>query len=162
MSRPDPTRVASPRPASARSSLSSLGSAPLQRGATAAYRVLSVVTLLCIAAQFFLAGLGVFSRQDHHTADGYLQPHAVLGTAIGVLTLLLALAASTSRAGRTAVVLALLLFALAGAGEPVLAALGGSSPWFGGLHALCGGVIAGLAGTLVARTRRPRSTLNGP
>lgn len=127
------------------------------RAAAGAYRSLTMVTLLGIAAQFFLAGLGVFSRRQHGASDGYFGPHMLLGTALGGLTLLLAIAAVLGRAGRPAVRANVALFILAGPVEPVLAMLGGdASAWFGGLHAIVGVAIAALAGSSFFRLRARR------
>lgn len=127
----------------------------VQTAATSVHRLLTLATLLCIAAQFFLAGLGVFERQRHSTPDGYFGPHMLLGLGIGALTLLLAGASLLSRAGSTSPTMSCTLFVLAGPVEPLLASLGDtSSAWFGALHALTGAIIAALTGLLFTRSRQ--------
>lgn len=127
----------------------------LRSVAATAHRTLTVATLLSVAAQFFLTGLGVFSRQRQGTSDGYFGPHMALGLTIGALTFLLAATALLSRAASPVLPISAALFLLAGPIEPLLATLGDTdSAWFGALHALTGVIIAALTGTLFARGRR--------
>lgn len=138
-----------------RSPRNGTGRRAVRQTASGVYRILAAVTLLSVAGQFALAGLGVFSRQQHAVSDGYFTPHAVLGIGIAGLTLLLAAAALLSRAGIPVAPIAVVLFVLAGPIEPLLADLGTtSSAWFGALHALTGAAIAALSATLFARSRR--------
>lgn len=135
-------------------------SSAVRAAATSAHRILTVAILVCVAAQFFLAGLGVFSRQRQSVSDGYFGPHVALGLAIGFLTLLLAASALLSRAGSPIVPISLALVVLTGLVEPLLASLGDSaSAWFGALHALTGVLIAALTGTLFTRGQRGEHVL---
>lgn len=119
------------------------------------YRLLIFLILVCVATQFFLAGFGTFSRQEHGVSDGYFEVHVIVGFAIGVLTLVLFISAAAYRLGRPDVLLVAALFVLAGTVEPLLARLGdSSSAWFGAAHALTGAGIAALTGALFARSRR--------
>src|SRR6185312_3534809 len=102
------------------------------------YRVVLTVFLLAGAVQIFLAGFGVWG--------GGFDAHRILGfTMAGIAVVVL--------------VLALVLVLLAGGAQSLLAEAGGSGAFWGGLHALDGLAILGIAGFLqAAAIRRSRSS----
>jgi hypothetical protein len=104
------------------------------------YRVVLAVFLLAGAVQIFLAGFGVWG--------GGFDAHRILGfTMAGIAVVVLVLAA-VSRAGTRDVVLAVVLVLLAGGVQSLLAEAGDSGAFWGGLHALDGLAILGIAGFL--------------
>ena len=115
------------------------------------YRIVLALFLLAGAVQMFLAGFGVWGHD--------FGPHRILGfTLAGIAVVVLVLALLT-RAGTRDVVLALVLVLLAGGAQSLLADAGGSGAFWGGLHALDGLVILGIAGFLhAAAIRRGRTT----
>ena len=130
-------------------------SAPTGSSATG-FVMVARLTLVLIAVQFALAGLGAFHGLGGGDLEGGLwQPHNVLGYGIGLLTLVLLLLALGQRLGHgvvrwTAVVAGLTLI-----GQPVLSMLGEDvSVWFGPLHALNAVVIAAVLGIVSARLGR--------
>ena len=121
------------------------------RGVLLAYRWVLTLFLVAGAVQFFLAGLGVWG--------GGIGPHRLLGFVLAGATVLVVVLALLTRAGLRDVVLSAVLLLLAGGGQSLFAGLaqGGSAVW-GGLHALDGLVILGLAGLLQgAAIRRSRT-----
>jgi hypothetical protein len=113
------------------------------------YRVVLALFLLAGAVQFFLAGFGLWGHD--------FAAHRILGfTMAGIAVVVLVLALVT-RAGLRDIVLALVLVLLAGGAQSLLAEAGGSGAFWGGLHALDGLVILGIAGFLhAAAIRRGR------
>jgi hypothetical protein len=116
-------------------------------------------TLVLIAAQFALAGLGAFTMIRTPAAHAY-GAHLVLGVVIGALAWIDLAAVGASAAARSqprvlrpAVALALLAIP----GEPLLAEAGRRVPALGALHALTGLAICVLAGWLTAETARRRA-----
>lgn len=110
-------------------------------GADGALRVLGIITMVAIAVQFALAGLGAFG--------GSFAAHAALGMAIILFALLIVVAALIARPNRATVLGAVLLVVLAVA-QPVFAALGWSvGSWVGAVHAFNGVALAGLTGSLM-------------
>lgn len=119
-------------------------------------RALSGLMLAAIGVQFFLAGLGVFQRDRHNVGDGYFDPHMMLGTAIGVLSLIVVIAVLIAKPGRQLVGMSVVLFLLAGPIEPLLAKFGTEdSAWYGALHAFTGALILALTAVLFVRLSRP-------
>jgi hypothetical protein len=118
------------------------------------YRVVLTLFLLCGAVQIFLAGWGAFGHGfDAHELLGYVM------AGIAVLVLVLALLA---RVGTRDVVLALVLVALTGGAQSALASAGWGGAFWGGLHALDGLVILGIAGFLHgAAIRRGKAAAAG-
>ena len=115
-----------------------------------AYRAVLAVFLLMGVVQIFLAGLGVFSRGS---GPGF-EPHRILGFAMSGVALLIVVLALLARAGARSIGVAVLLFLLTAVGQSLLVVLAGGSAFFGGLHALEGLAILGLAGFLQSDARR--------
>jgi hypothetical protein len=111
--------------------------------------------LLAGVVQFFLAGIGVFGLDGSSLEDATsLDPHRALGFAMGGLSLVLLAAALVARVSTRTMVLSFVLALLAAFGQSLLAGAGKGSAFFGGLHALDGLVILGLAGFLHGQARR--------
>lgn len=101
--------------------------------------------------QFGLAGYGAFSAFQHHRGFG---PHETLGTIISIFTLLVLIAAAVARPGRSTIIVAAVLFVLAGPVQPILADIGKHHAWVGALHALVGIAILALFGRMSMRLSR--------
>jgi len=115
------------------------------------------VFLACGAVQVFLAGLGVFSS----TGDPGIDPHRWFGLALAGVALAVVILAAVARAGARAIVLSVLIFLLVFLAQGFLAAWGrDTSAWFGGLHALDGLLIIGLAGYLFATSGPDRAAVS--
>jgi hypothetical protein len=119
------------------------------------YAVLSVVLLLAVLAQMFLAGLGAFHRHD--TPGVGFGPHEDLGNALGITAVVISLVALVARASWRTVVCALVLAVLTEVAQHGLAQFGKDNQWIGAVHALDGMIIlllaAGLAFTSIRRVR---------
>jgi Family of unknown function (DUF6220) len=127
----------------------------LRRGAFLAYRWALLAFLLAGVAQIFLAGLGVFSVQDHGVnGDTAFAPHRTLGFAMAGLALLVLVLALIARPGARAITGAVVLVVLTSLMQSLLAGLADSQAVFGALHALDGLLILGVAGYLYARSWR--------
>jgi len=124
-------------------------SAPVRSRAAGAYlayhRALGVF-LVCGAVQVFLAGLGVFSSGGGPGID----PHRWFALALAAVALVIVVLAVVARAERRIIGLGVLLFVLTFVVQGLLAMWGRDSAWFGGLHALDGLLLIGLAGYLFA------------
>ena len=132
----------------------------LRRTALIGYRWLLATFLLMGVVQIFLAGLGVFSlngRKLGAPGETAFDPHRNLGFAMGGVAFLILLLALLARPGARAIILSAVLFLLAFLMQSVLASLGDNTAFFGGLHALDGLLILGIAGFLYASSRRWRS-----
>ena len=115
------------------------------------YRVVLALFLLAGAVQIFLAGFGVWG--------GHFDAHRILGFTMAGIAVVVLVLALVSRAGTRDVVLAVVLVLLAGGAQSLLAEAGGSGAFWGGLHALDGLAILGIAGFLHgAAIRRGRAT----
>jgi hypothetical protein len=133
-----------PNPAASRPATTS---APL----LAVYRWALTLFLVAGAVQIFLAGFGAF--------HGGFAAHRGLGFGMAGLALIIVVLALVARAGTRDVVLAVVLLLLAGGAQSLLAGLGEDTAFWGGLHALDGLAILGIAGFLQgAAIRRIRST----
>jgi uncharacterized protein DUF6220 len=123
----------------------------LVRGALVAYRVVLALFLLGGAVQIFLAGRGAFG--------GGFDAHRTFGFVLSGIALVVLVLALLARVGTRDVVLAVVLFLLAGGAQSLLAGAGG--PVWGGLHALSGLAIIGIAGflhgTAIRRLREDRA-----
>ncbi len=130
----------------------------LRRAAQAGYRWLLLVFLLLGAVQIFLAGLGAF-RIDNLgvSGDTAFAPHRAVGFAMGGVALLILVLALIARPGVRAVIGSVLLFLLAVLVQSLLASLADNTVWFGGLHALDGLAILGIAAFLYLAARRQHS-----
>jgi hypothetical protein len=115
-----------------------------------AYEWTLALFLVMGAVQIFLAGLGIFSLSGG--GPGF-DPHRILGFAMAGVALVIVVLAAVTHAGRTAIGAAVLLFLLAALGQSLLAALGREAAFWGGLHALDGLVILGLAAFLQRQVR---------
>jgi len=109
-------------------------------GLLLAYRWALTLFLIAGAVQIFLAGLGAFG--------GGFAAHRGLGFGLAGFALVTAVLALLARVGTRDVVLAVVLFLLAGGAQSLLAGLGDGSAFWGGLHALDGLAILGIAGFL--------------
>ena len=112
----------------------------LVTGARLAYRWVLTLFLLLGAVQIFLAGFGAF--------NGGFDAHRTVGFTMAGVALVVLVLALLGRVGRRDIGLSILLFVLMGLGQSAWAALGQDSAFFGGLHALEGLAILGLAGFL--------------
>jgi hypothetical protein len=101
--------------------------------------------------QFALAGFSAFAEANGgHDSYG---AHETMGTVIGVVSLLVLVAALLARPNRATIGQAVGLFLLAGPIQPILANLGRhTASWIGALHAVVGLAIMGLFGILSRRT----------
>ncbi len=117
--------------------------------------MLSVVLLLAVLAQMFLAGLGAFHRHD--TPGVGFGPHEDLGNALGIAAVVIFLVSLVARASWRTVVCALVLAVLTEVAQHGLAQFGKDNQWIGAVHALDGMFIlllaAGLAFTSIRRVR---------
>ena len=104
------------------------------------------VFLVCGVVQVFLAGLGVFSSSAE---DPGIDPHRFFALVLAGIAFVAIVLAALARAGGRAIGLCVLLFVLVFLVQGFLAVWGREqSAWFGGLHALDGLLILGLAGWL--------------
>ena len=129
----------------------------LRRGAFIGYRWLLLAFLLLGLVQIFLAGLGIFDLHGQELGapgETAFDPHRTLGFAMGGVALIILVLALIARPDVRTVILAAVLFLLAFLLQSILAALGEDTPFFGGLHALDGIVILGIAGFLQGSSRR--------
>ena len=115
-------------------------------GAYRAYHWALAVFLVCGAVQVFLAGLGVFSQ----SGDPGIDPHRFFALVLAAVAFVAAVLAAVARTGARTIGLCVLLFLLVFLLQGFLAVWGRDSAWFGGLHALDGLLIIGLAGYLFA------------
>jgi hypothetical protein len=130
----------------------------LRRAAQAGYRWLLLAFLVLGAVQIFLAGLGAF-RIDNLgvSGDTAFAPHRAVGFTMAGVALLILVLALIARPGVRAVVGSVLLFLLAVLVQSLLASLADNTVWFGGLHALDGLAILGIAAFLYLAARRQHS-----
>jgi hypothetical protein len=132
----------------------------LRRRAGTGYRWLLALFLVAGAVQIFLAGLGVFHLHayglDATAGDSALTPHRTLGFAMGGLAIFILVAALLARAGRQAIILAVLLAALTTVVQSLLAGLADDHAVYGGLHALDGLAIIAIAALLLYQARARR------
>ncbi len=122
------------------------------------YRYLTVLFLLDVLLQFFLAGAGVFSAGPGTAArdSSTLDPHRDNGLLVMLLALLLLAAAVAARNGRWKQAVPLFVLTLL---QPVLAIAGAA----GGLHVLNAAAILVIASVLAYQAwRRDRRQPPGP
>jgi len=112
--------------------------------------------LLAGCAQIFLAGLGVFSFGDHDAAGGAsaFDAHKALGFTLAGVAIVIFLLALAARAGAPSLVLCGVLIVQTSLLQSLLAGLADSTALFGGLHAVDGLLVLGIAGFLYGRARR--------
>jgi hypothetical protein len=113
-------------------------------GVYRAYHWAVGVFLVCGAVQVFLAGLGIFSQ----SGDPGLDPHRFFALVLAGVAFVVVVLAAVARAGARTIVLCVLLFLLTFLLQGFLAVWGRDNAWFGGLHALDGLLLIGLAGYL--------------
>jgi 4-hydroxybenzoate polyprenyltransferase len=105
--------------------------------------------------QIFLAGMGVFDLNGDKLADASsLDPHRALGFALGGLSLILLILSLVARVNTQTMVVSFVVALLANLVQSILADAGENTAFFGGLHALDGLAILGLAGYLFGEARR--------
>jgi hypothetical protein len=130
-----------------------------RQGAFVAYRWALLVFLVLGVVQIFLAGMGVFAlhgRELGTAGETAFSPHRVVGSVMSAVSLIILILALVARPGTRHLVGAAILFVLTGIAQTVFANLGGDASYFGGLHALDGVAVIGLAGFLQASTVRRR------
>jgi len=133
---------------------------PLRRSAFAGYRWLLLIFLLLGGVQIFLAGLGAFSLDGKEVGapgETAFDPHRSLGFALGGLALIILILALVARRNARSMLLTAVQFLLVFLAQSFLADLGRSNAFFGGLHALDGLAILGIAGYLYGWSQRHRS-----
>jgi hypothetical protein len=130
-----------------------------RRGALVAYRWLLLAFLLAGGAQIFLAGLGVFSLDngDAASSSSAFDTHRALGFTLAGAAVVILILALIARPGVLPTSLAGVLVVQTGLLQSLLAGLADNTALYGGLHALDGLLVLGIAGFLYASARRWRS-----
>jgi hypothetical protein len=130
----------------------------VRRAAQAGYRWLLLAFLALGAVQIFLAGLGAF-RIDNLgvSGDTAFAPHRAVGFAMAGVALVILILALIARPGVRMLIASILLFLLVFLVQSLLASLADDTVWFGGLHALDGLAILGIAAYLYLAARRQHS-----
>jgi len=128
----------------------------LRRYAFTGYHWLLLAFLLAGCAQIFLAGLGVFSFGNHDAAGGTsaFGAHEALGFAMAGAAVIVFFLALISRPGVLPVALAGVLVVQTTLLQSLLASLADNAALYGGLHAVDGFLVLGIAGYLYATSRR--------
>jgi hypothetical protein len=129
----------------------------VRRGAYIGYQWVLAVFLLLGVVQIFLAGLGVFDLNGKKLgAEGEtaFDPHRMVGFAMSGLSLIILILALIARRSVSSMVLSVVLVLLSAVAQSVLAGLGEDAAFFGGLHALDGLAILGIAGYLHGAARK--------
>jgi Family of unknown function (DUF6220) len=131
----------------------------VRRGSLVAYRWLLLAFLLAGGAQIFLAGLGVFSFGDGDAAGGSsaFDAHRALGFTMAGAAVVILILALIARPGVLPMSLAGVLVVQTCLLQSLLDGLADNTAVYGGLHALDGFLILGIAGLLYASARRWRS-----
>ena len=91
------------------------------------------------------------------SGDSAFAPHRAVGFAMAGVALLILILALMARPGVRALIGSALLFLLAVLVQSLLASLADNTVWFGGLHALDGLAILGIAAFLYLAARRQHS-----
>jgi hypothetical protein len=119
-------------------------------GADTVFAYLAALLVLGVVVQFFLAGLGVFSIPGHEDLGKVtsLDPHRALAAILAVIAILMFIAALVARTSKAKIWVSILVAVLAEPVQGLLASAGEDHHWVGGLHALDGLIILGLAGWL--------------
>ena len=136
--------------------------AGVRRGARAVYRVAIALTALAGVVQIFLAGRGVFGIHGAAKLDDQssLDPHRVLGNAIGIAAIVLFVLALLMW-DRRLIVWTLVLVVLTVAVQNVTST--DEHPWIAGFHPVSGVAIVAIAGSLAGAAWRPsRTAMAGP
>jgi hypothetical protein len=124
----------------------------LQRAARTGYQWILRLFLVLGLTQMFLAGFGAFKLNGGDLGSAPMEPHRQVGFALGGLALIILVLALIGRVGSRATILSFVLALLAFVAQSLLADLGKSTSFFGGLHALDGLAILGIAGFLHGQT----------
>jgi Family of unknown function (DUF6220) len=125
-------------------------------GALKALRWGAMLFLLLGAVQIFLAGLGVFNLDGERlgsSGESAFDPHRVNGNIMSAVALLLLILVLVARPGGRLIVLTVVLFLLMAVAQPLLAEGGEHQAWVGGLHALVGIGLLGLASRVLVESR---------
>jgi len=127
-----------------------------RRYASTGYRWLLLAFLLAGCAQIFLAGLGVFSFGNHDAVGGTsaFGAHEALGFAMAGAAVIVFVLALAARPGVLPVALAGVLVVQTTLLQSLLAGLADNAALYGGVHALDGLLVLGIAGFLYATSRR--------
>jgi hypothetical protein len=134
----------------------------VRRGALLACRWVLLAFLLAGAAQIFLAGLGVFSVTSlGASADSAFSAHRGLGFAMAGAAVIVLILALIARPGVLQLALAGVLVVQTCLLQGLLAGLADNAALYGGLHALDGLLVLGIASFLYASDRRRRSRMAG-
>lgn len=131
-----------------------------------AYIGLSGFFILGVWVAFLLAGHGVFGL-NHHDLTGakqhlddqkVLDAHRIVGSILGLVSLLSLIAVAVARPGRNLIIGQVVLVLLAVVGQEAFAGAGENHSWFGGLHVLNAGIILVLSFWLHLAARKvPRA-----
>jgi hypothetical protein len=123
------------------------------------YAYLSALFFAGVLVQVFLAGVGVFGINALKVANASsFDAHRAWGFVLMLTSLVLLILALVAWQSRRTTISAFVLALLTVIAQNVLAALGDSNKWFGGLHALDGMLILLLSlGIAVLGWRRVRS-----
>jgi hypothetical protein len=135
-----------------------------RKGAFVAYRWALLVFLVLGVVQIFLAGTGVFSlhgREIGTAGETAFSPHRAVGFTMSAVSLVILILALVARPGNRHLIGAAVLFVLTGFAQSLFAGLGDNTAFFGGLHALDGVAVIGLAGFLHASTIRQAKAEQG-
>lgn len=127
-------------------------------GLVIVFRAVVIITVIAIATEFCLAGLGTFDGVHSGAAAGdtsAFDPHKTGGYVIAALGAVLVILAVAARLGGRTVGMAAGVLVLAGPVQAILAHAGENDDAFwGALHGLVGALILGLVVAL-ARTPAP-------
>jgi len=131
----------------------------VRRAALVGYRWLVLAFLLAGCAQVFLAGLGVFSFGNGDAAGGSsaFGAHRAVGFSLAGAAVVILILALVARPGVLPTSLAGVLVVQTCVLQSLLDGLADNTAVYGGLHALDGILILGIAGFLYASARRWRS-----
>jgi hypothetical protein len=122
-------------------------------GVRVAHRWIVDLFAVLLVVQFFLAGLGAFTTvHNKRFSDNNFGPHGVLGTALVLVALVIALLAVIGHWSPTATRLSAALLALMILQFVLGVAGAGSSPVLGGLHAVNAVLIVAVVYLLVRGT----------
>lgn len=95
-------------------------------------------------AQFALAAFGAFRSLNNNDQEGF-GAHQAVGYIVALLSLLVLVAALIARPGQRTLIMAIVLFVVAGPIQPALPGLAKNhGAWIGALHGLFGVMILGL------------------
>ena len=130
----------------------------VRRGAFSLYQGLLVLFLILGVVQVFLSGFGVWDLDQSVGSEGEtaLDPHRINGVIMGLVALLILIAALVARPSGKAIGLSFVLFLLTYPVQTILGRAGEDTPFLGGLHAVDAFVILGLAGYLRGTPDRRR------